>query len=543
MQKRFYIYEIWFPAIIYSFLYYIYKLPIQDFRLGFNDDSETLYHTLNIYLGKTPYLDDYSHHFLGYILPFYLVAKLDGFSYTVYEYVRNINQISSGILMFFVLKEIKFNYLLCLLGGSILISVREPWVLGFFQQYQINFLTLIILIFTLKYFNTKYNNYIYTAFFFSGVAFTWDQRALLLIFIPSITIFYNYFLSSQTPPFQSIKRLVLSYVKGILIYLIWPIFSLYYLYHNGAYQKFIEQTIIFPFFHRSGSKTIYEIIVDTFHIYEYLITGSPILFLISLFGFILLIFVFLRSYKKNDNKIINEDSFFKKISIFIKNLKDKEKIFFLTIFLLIPSILMPILGGRNFENYSITVFPVLTIFYVYGIDLFSKNKDFIFKFILGILSVIPILLSLQNSINNLPSNKYTGDGIYETVDYLNNNLTTRDNIFVWGYRLDVYVYLAKLGAFPFANQILIHPDNTIVDEENRKKHVYTKYEEEFNDLINNHKPRFIILFERENSPLRSSKSDILIRKIVDKDYILKRKFEKKDFKDKECIFQIYEIKS
>src|SRR5690606_7116947 len=120
-------------------------------------------------------------------------------------------------------------------------------------------------------------------------------------------------------------------------------------------------------------------------------------------------------------------------------------------------------------------------------------------------------------------------GINETVEFLKQELKDDDSIFVWGYRLDIYLRLRRLAPYPFSSQIFIQPDSAITGKENRQQHIYPKYQKLFFSLIDNNPPNYIVVFNRTTKSKLYSTSNNHLQSVIEREYSSVFRITKKDF--------------
>ena len=497
-----------FAVLLLSLLYYFIRLPTANLNLAFYDDSETLYHTLALLNGKIPYLDDFNHHFEGYVLQFVLGAKIFGFSPLLIRQVAFVNQVAVAIGVLLCLRFFVGRWL-ALLGAAICITAREPFVLGFYQQHQINLFFVFILFLSLLHlsqssFGSLKSWPLPLAFFLSGLVFTFDQRALALLVIP---------LGALALRHKPVSWQSFSASAGA--FLLAPCLALSYLASHNALGLFIEQTLIFPAKYRSASKSFYLIFSDGLNMHRYLATQTPILFALALIGICALI------------RIRNKTS----------DSAPKAR-YSLMILCLLPLIAMPFFGSRDFDYYTVTWLPYLSIMAVLSKSFFNHISARLRQCFYLVLAA-PILLPLYLSAHNLNQVKdYTGDGIEEVTAYLKENLKPSELLYVWGYRMDVYARVNRLAAYPFASTIFVQPDSQITDPTMRLEHVYPKYEKMFLELLKSNPPDVVVVFQREGAK-EPSRAGQALNEALASSYSQEFESKKKDFLGKECIFTVF----
>jgi len=213
----------------------------------------------------------------------------------------------------------------------------------------------------------------------------------------------------------------------------------------------------------------------------------------------------------------------------------RERILLLTA--IVPISIMPTLGSRDYDYYTITWLPYLAVLTILASALFSTkamHRAYL------ILMTAPIFFSVSNAvIHRNDGANYSGDGIRETVQYLKENMAATDTIYVWGYRMDIYVYLQKLSAYPMANRLMIHPDPLITGEELRIKHEFPPYRETFLDLLTRTPPTFVVLFETDQGRGQSSTADRALHNSLEHDYREAFTIEKPDLRGIRSHFTVF----
>lgn len=498
--------EIIVTLAILGLVYYFLRLPTSQLPLAFYDDGEILYHVLAALKGLIPYKDDINHHFLGYILPYIALSKITGFSPELARSMGFVNQITLGLGVFLILR-ISFGYWWSLLGGLLALSAREPWVLGTFVQYQIALYFVYVLLLALKGLQRQSIYFLYSSAVLAGFALLADQRALLIAPLPICA----YFLLRKKWSWSEFCILKSSY-------LIFPFTAVLFLYHHNALVPFLEQTLIYPFKYRIGNKDAFDKIWDIFVIHKYLFSLTPFLLVAGCLGVVSILYFF----KKNS---------------------DLERACNKLLLISFPLVfIMSSLGGRDFDYYTIFWLPILAIAAIHSSSWLPLLRTPL-KIALKALLTAPILFSLLAVPNNIPSqaSSLPDDGINEIVSYLKSNMEDRDTIYVWGYRLDLYVRLGRVSSSPFASRISINPDEQVLGQD-REKNIDPKYQQLFFQQFKSSPPTYLVLFRREGHPHFDSPADAFIHQTIESGaYRHELKVEKKDFLGKTCTFEIYKL--
>lgn len=407
--------------------------------------------------------------------------------------VTVVIQVLNGAICFFLLRTFA-SPLFAYLGALLLISAREPWVIGFYPQLETNLIYLGSLLLTLKVVDSGSLLFLFIASLLCGMGFIADQRALLLILIPLSTLLVH-----REYIFRRLMIISLGMILPTLLFLL-------YLFVNGGVERFIEQTLVFPAQFRAGSKTLGDFLGDALDVYGHVPEKTPLHALLAAFGLLL----WLIKGGRRDGKIL------------------------IVVVSFLPMLGMPLLGGRNFDYYTIVVFPLLSLAAVLPTPLLTKMG----RTIWAILMTTPLVLSLYHALTL--SLSHPVDGVKEITRRLEEKGVKEREVYMWGYRLDVYTELGLLPHNPFASRIFVHPDHAITGEA-RLKHIYPKYESEFFERMKS-SPRFIVLFDREGYRHQGSPADSYIKELLKRRYELSTRVIYEDFLGKECMFDLYEIK-
>lgn len=492
--------------LCYFIYYYFLRLPTAQLRLAYYDDGETLYHVLNILQGGVPYKDDQTHHFLGYILPFFFGSKVLGFSAELIRAIACINQVATAYGVFLCLRMF-CRFPLSLLGGLLLLSSREPWVLGFYIQYELNALYVFVLYCSLRYVMQPGSGWLAAASFLAGLSFTYDQRAVFFLLVPLSAFFCSR---------KSSDKLANPLFLNALLFLAAPLAMIFYLSIHGALSEFIEQAFIFPKQYRVGSQSFAQQMTVALQAYRHLIEATPLLFTAGTIGLVALL-------------------------LELREAAGAEKhIPLVMLTAALPPFIYPFFGGRDLEYYTVPWLPWLSIVAIIAGRQFFQSAAVRSVWIIFLLA--QPLLSAAGAAKLISEGTYAaydGDGVRETVTYLREHLTSADSVFVWGYRPDIYVYLNRRSPYPFANRMMIHPDQAITDPAERLKHIHPGYQELFYSLLENKPPTYIVRFIRDDSERLGSASHEKILQVLGSSYTKVFAVTKKDVTNGTCTFEIY----
>ncbi len=466
------------PLILFGVFFFslaLIRIPLAAMVLPYRDDGETLYHAFALLRGLVPYREDISHHFLGYVLPFCGAAKIFGMTPSLIPLLYLVNQALSATLLYAILRFF-LSRPLSLTGACLLLCAREPFVLSFFPFYEVNLLMLVVWYCALRALRSGEERWLFLCALAAGAALTFDQRGVFLAIIPVALLFL-----------ESRKLLVAANIVGALAsYLAAPILALIYLATNNALVPFFEQTLIYPFLYRSAGTPL-GTLRNLIEMHLPLLNDTPILLLAATSG---------------------------AVAILARPIIDRSEQVLLLFFAL-PVFLMPLLGGRGFDYYSLPYLPLLALLTPFASVLFSRRSALAQRTLLVILWT-PVLLAAAMTIKLSRSGELATqqrDAVSSVVEFLKNQTDRVPNqTFLWGYRPDLYVLLKETSPLPFVNRQLIHPDAAITGQAERESHVYPKYADLFRDQLHRLAPQYIVLYEEQ--PLLYSPSDVELRGFV-----------------------------
>lgn len=224
--------------------FFLLGAPLENLRSGYqvHDLAETVYHARELSLGRIPYRDIYSHHFLGYLLPFWLLDITTGITAESLFALQVCMQLIMTVAISRAARALtgsKDAGLLALLAG-----VTVGWVPVFggllfnYQSYEIPLVAGLFAL-TVSLTETVSKKRLALASLLFGLMISFDQRLGLfgLLFLPLL------------PRIGFRDTLLCGALPGLAL-LAMPLLALCAL---GAGHDVIEQTIIFPFFRRNAT--------------------------------------------------------------------------------------------------------------------------------------------------------------------------------------------------------------------------------------------------------------------------------------------------
>ncbi len=233
--------------ILYLLLAAVNFLGILPF-LGYHyisvDLAETVYHARELCDGKIPYRDIFTHHFLGYVLPFAAIQCLTPITPTLLWGITYAVNLVSSLLIGKIVHQITSSESAGWVASFLGVTVGWFWGWGGVTlNVQSCFLPLLLVacLVSLQLLHTDAASDSHQRFRSSilaltlGVLVTFDQR--LFFFLP---LFFAALLKQR-------KGRVLS----LALFLAFPALCLALLAHFGALSEFVKQTIVFPLQYRN----------------------------------------------------------------------------------------------------------------------------------------------------------------------------------------------------------------------------------------------------------------------------------------------------
>jgi hypothetical protein len=487
--------------LLFFVLYSLLRLPVLSLGIPYYDDGDTLYHAFSILSGRVPYRDDIGHHFFGYLLPFVLYGKLFPLDEWSFFWIAGLHQSLTALFVFLIGKEFAGRSF-AVLSSLLVLAAREPWVIGFYQQYQTNTLMVMIWYLSLKAINDPKagDRSLSLAFLVAGLAFVFDQRALLMSITPVVAWVLLFRRDS-----------VILLRAAPMFYFVVPIVGVLYLLKNDALTPFVEQTFKFPLLFRTGQSSLLDQLLTCLTLHRHILSTTPVLLLFAMLGVIPL----LRTRGRGEQVLILS--------------------FALSVFL------MTLLGGRDYEYYTVPWIPFMGLASL-GLVHWRLFQGPVLSKTLPALFFSPVLLSYIQLIENFPTKKDPGDGVSEVAQFLKMSMNSEDTVYVWAYRLDLYVQANKLSYFPEANRMMIHPDHAIVHSEERRKHVFPKYDERFRQRLEAAPPSYLVTFTRDDVPPLWSAADDAVRTTLSRRYDKVFEVQRRNFRGDLCLWRVFRLR-
>jgi len=478
-----------------------------DLPAYFHDEGETLYRTMLMLRGGVPYRDDLTHHFVGYVIPYLLAAPFLGLTDALPHQLGTVNQVLVGLGVFLCLRLLT-GFAWSLVAALLAACAREPWVESFYVQHELNLLQMAIWYGCLRYILRGSRCAFLLAGVVAGLSFVFDQRAVAFIAYLPIALMMR----------QRVQREAWGAVAGwgLVSVLIAPACAAAYLVLHGAFSEFIQQTIVFPALYRRGSQSVAASLWQGILLHRYLFTLSPLLALGAVFG----LFGVYRMWRDRPAPW-------------------QAAVLFLLL-TAIPLIPMQMLGGRDYNYYTITMLPLMAALAAFGYGIFQENRGFRLVFL--IFLTLPTVLGIveAGAAKRDPIVRdYRGDGLNETVDFLQKVLLPTDTLYVWNYRLAIYTRLGRLAPTRSANEIMIHPDSLVLGPE-RIAHVFPRYETEFLNWISRTPPTYIVWFDRTGQEKRTSRVRDVVESLIAAHYREVFSIQRRDLTRSDCTYRVFQ---
>ena len=376
------------------------------------DLAETVYHVKELAQGRIPYRDIFSHHTLGYLLPFRLVELFTPVTPDILKIMCILFNFMSCVLVYCIIKSLGFRR--AALWGALVTAT-----IGWFPQWggdtfnnqsyslPLCYLTLLLLIRSQK--TSSGELYLYAWLAFGGML-TFDHR--LLVFTPVMGLP----VLCRTIRFDW-PGLLRAMMAGILI----PSLALSWLAWHGALFEGWQQTVVFPLLYRNQGQS------DLITVLSELIVGHGIL----------------------DNPVVAL-LFLCGIFCILKFERDRFLRLLIQSWLVLGLVYLA-LGGRDYPHYLLILAPCVLLAislipeYLRGKSPNVSNISRALTFAAILAGFLPFLTEYHNtgSIFVEPDRLV----ISETASFVKQNSQESDDILVWGYGPAIYLLSERFSNF------------------------------------------------------------------------------------------------
>lgn len=421
------------------------------------DLAEMVYQVRRLELGYVPYRDTFTHHFVGYVVPFYLLDQILPLTPPVLKLAAVSLNFITAVLVYCVLREITRGAV-SWMGAFLAVSVGWFWGwqgFGFnVQSYLAPLLTLLLYLMVRSCTRERPSDFCVGALV-CGALVTFDQRMIPFVVLLVLPPYF-------VPTLRRFTTLSVSFAAFAAV----PACCGWYLWRTGAWHDFVAQTFIFPLYYRNHG-------IDA---------GEP--FALAWFRFLLL----------------TEPSSVVVTLITLGWMWTAEKrtwVKFLLTGAFLCAAAYSAAGGRLYENYFLVLGPVVLILMgiarwyaamssatagvVAGVALVS----------LGVLSALkPLNLYRQTGSLFVRSTEGT---VVNAADYVRNNTQPEDGVLVWGFAPQIYVLSDRYKTFKDAGLLSIAGGNFLSTSAGGQARV-PQMVRQFEDYLDRTPPKLIVSY-------------------------------------------------
>lgn len=432
-------------------------LPMFSFYYPTVDLGETVYHARQLVNGEVPYRDFFTHHFMGYIVPFALIER--GFGLTqITIWISCIGcQVINSLLAYIILKPLT-NKPVAALGAFLTATIG--WFWGWYgmtfnnQSYLLPLLYLFLALVIQSICFKRVSSAVLANLCF-GTLFTFDQR--IVFFVPLVAVSYFSLPLISKPKFIIANLLSLSLV---------PSLSIAYFYFNGALQSWWDQTITFPLFARNCLNPFRNEMILSLLKYGVISERGPVLFAI--------------------------------LGLALALIRRKEQwLSVLLIFGYCGSMAYAISGGRDYPNYLLPFAPFIII--CIGLLLYEVSKISSRIYLLALATVMT--LALKNLLYPFyyfyQSNQWLfpvdDRAIQQAAKIVKANSHSCDKILVWGYAPAIYNLSDRFSIFQDVGLSSITGNNFFTSESSEQC-INNSMLDEFKSTLLSEPPKFIVVY-------------------------------------------------
>lgn len=433
--------------------------PLTSIDYFFIDTGEAVYTTKLIALGRVPYRDIFSHHFFGYLLPFFLVEKLVGITPTSVWALAVLFNFINSVLVFHIL------YHLCgrrAAHWGALFSATAGWFPNW-QGYVFNVQSTVL-------------PYIYL-FVLCAIRITLKATSLKCL---ALGILYGWLVSADirnaafgfvaAPVFVSNFRINLRSVSFFAIGAsVLPAAALLYLSINGALAEFIFQTVIFPFSYRNVGSLKPE---DGYM--QFLLLKIP--------------------------AHLNEFLFALAGTLILLSLKWPLKLKFAVISLFVSAVLASMMGGRGFVNYLLYFSPwiVLSVS-ILAYDAVPVNFFRHFgPWLIGLLCAVSVLsgpVHTQMRVGQLRVAFDPHENGRRAANYIKKRTVRESAVFIWGYYPQLYLFSERFSRWRVLEQLPLTGGNYDSTKFSTQG-IVPGIIKEFRKCLRERPPEFIVTYQK-----------------------------------------------
>lgn len=434
-------------------------------RIGFPavDLGEMLYEVRRLQLGYVPYKDTFTHHFLGYIVPFYALGWVTALTPAVIKGASLVFNFATAIFVWLTVREVS-RASFAWLGAFLAVTVGWFWGWQGFafniQSYLAPVLAAAILLAVRAACRAQTASLCACAFL-TGVLVTFDQRAAVFLALPAVAFV-------MTPDLRrpGVAALVSLFATAA------PSAAIWYLVRAGAWNDFVDQTMLFPLRYRN--------------------TGVP-------FAIGPIVLTWLGAWPAE--RIAIPITLAGAVAAWFREPRAAVKTIWIVA--LGGSAVYALAGGRPFPNYFLIFGPVTIVlmalcpWYLAGRFKLASHAVALGLVVLGLVCALrPLLLVGVTGSAFLRSHEET----IETVStYVRQHTSPEDAVLVWGFAPQIYVMADRFRTFRDAGLLSVAGANfssTNAADQGRVPRMVA----EFDEFLARTPPKAIVVYKLTSEP-------------------------------------------
>jgi hypothetical protein len=426
------------------------------------DLAEMLYQVRRIEAGYVPYLDTFTHHFLGYVLPFLVLDEWVTLTPDILKITALCFNDFSAVMLFLALRDIASERT-AWFGAFLTVTVGWFWN---WQGYAFNVQSYLTPLFSLALFLTvracthKATTAYWGAAAVTGALLTCDQRAVA--FIPLLAVPPVFF-----PEFRVVRAL-----GGAVLCLVLPVaVAAGCIWASGAWPQFVEATFVFPMRYRDST-----------------MASRPLTFLLSVVKFLLL-----------SEPVASASCLLALVLLVLRDQRHWLKAAMGAA--LAGAGLYATAGGHIYPNYFVILGPpmlALTSMLPGQLRTFSRwsASGAAAGVLLGALALsVPIRAISVPRLTGVVQNA-TIDAV---ADFVQRRSAPDDGVLVWGFAPQIYVLSGRIRTFRDAGLLTVAGSNFSSTASSKQRRVPAMVAE-FEDYMDRTPPRILVYYNLKPAP-------------------------------------------
>jgi len=439
-------------------------LPWAHIKFPIVDLAEMVYQVRRLQLGYVPYRDTFTHHFLGFIIPSYALGSAITLTPLVLKAMTLVFNFATAVLVWLILREVSRPQV-AWLGAVLTVTLGWFWSwqgFGFNVQSSLTPVIAAVLLLVIRACIGPRESSLYWAAAWSGVLAICDQRAFVfLALLPLPFLFVS--------DFRRWRVACLAVLSLIIV----PASAAGYLWQAGAWNDFVEQTLVFPLFYRNHGVPFALVPwlssgLGTF------IGGERIAVPLMLTGL--------------------------GAAFFIEPRRVIKAVWVVSV---ICAASYAILGGRAYPNYFLVFAPIALVLISLIPSYFAARWPAAGKAVAVSLVALSAMYALRPGALLIatgsvfvPADERTLDTV---ADFLRTRTSSQDGVLVWGYAPAIYVLSERFRTFRDMGLLSITGGNfgsSSGDAQGLLPHMVR----EFDDYLTYSPPRIIAIYRVTREP-------------------------------------------